>query len=46
MNEQPIRVTPDVGIDTRTEPIRRLEPEKVCDAQRTRIGVRIVRELP
>lgn len=48
LNEQPAPSNPDVEIDTgtETEPLRRLEPEKVCDAQRTRIGERVVRELP
>lgn len=29
-----------------TEPIRRMEPEKVCPAQRTRIGETVRRMLP
>lgn len=45
MSEQePVRTVPD--IDVETEPTRRLEPEKVCDAQKTRIGERVIRELP
>lgn len=29
-----------------TEPLRRMEPEKVCPAQRTRIGETVRRLLP
>lgn len=29
-----------------TEPVRRMEPEKICPAQRTRIGETVRRMLP
>jgi len=41
---EPIRTTPK--IDPQTEPLRRLEPERICPAQKVRITRRIERELP
>lgn len=39
----PTRTTP--GTEPQTEPLRRMQPEKICPAQRTRIAKRIRREL-
>jgi hypothetical protein len=50
MNEP--QVTPIVTPTTQpmtepmTEPMRRMEPEKICPAQRTRIGETVRRLLP
>jgi hypothetical protein len=46
MNEP--QVTPIVTPTTApaTEPMRRMEPEKICPAQRTRIGETVRRLLP
>jgi hypothetical protein len=40
----PTRTTPIT--QPATEPIRRMEPEKVCPAQRVRIGETVRRLLP
>jgi len=40
----PTRTTP--ATQPVTEPIRRMEPEKVCPAQRVRIGETVRRLLP
>ena len=45
MNETtPVRTTP--ATTPATEPMRRMEPEKVCPAQRVRIGETVRRLLP
>lgn len=41
--ETPTRTTP--GTEPKTEPLRRLEPDKICPAQKGRITRRIEREL-
>ena len=43
MSEQPIRIVPIT--EPQTEPLRRLQPGRVCPAQKTRIGTRIQREI-
>jgi len=40
----PVRTTPST--QPVTEPMRRMEPEKVCPAQRVRIGETVRRMLP
>ena len=40
----PIRTTPST--QPLTEPMRRMEPERVCPAQRVRIGEKVRRLLP
>jgi len=40
----PVRTTP--ATEPTTEPLRRMEPEKVCPAQRVRIGETVRRLLP
>jgi hypothetical protein len=42
--EAPVRTVPTT--EPRTEPIRRLEPERICPNQKNRIVRRIERELP
>lgn len=46
MNEtpNPTRTTPK--IEPATEPMRRLEPDKICPAQKNRITRRIEKEIP
>jgi hypothetical protein len=41
---EPVRTIPTT--EPQTEPIRRLEPEKTCPAQRVRIGETVRRLLP
>ena len=43
-NESPARV--DVDVDTQIEPVRRLQPARVCPDQQSRIARRILRDLP
>jgi hypothetical protein len=40
---EPVRTIPQTTPET--EPLRRLHPERVCPAQKNRIGERVRREL-
>ena len=44
MAEQPVRTTPDTGVET--DPQRRLNPDKLCPAQKGDVTRKVIEILP
>lgn len=45
-NETPAPTIPDVDIDPGTEPLRRLEPDKLCPDQQADVTKKVIEVIP